>query len=589
MFNSNTKNILFSLHQINTITGDLNGNTTKIVNLIRQDASENVEISVFPETAISGYMCGSLWDRFDFVKDQIRKLEQIKNTYEESMHQGCVVIGFVNLYGSKRNGLPLLTNSVAVIHKVNSSVIIDIYDKQLLASTDHHEDVKYFKPGKETKIFNVNLPNLGDVKFGVPICEDGWVCDHKRDIPREMVEMGADFLISINQSYMYYGKQKKRYELFSKIAKDNDVPVIYLNSIGLGDILKNIVAFDGGSMVFDINGRLVYEADKYKELSHMFKYQDTEYIHFSNHSKYREISDVILFEQKHFFELQNIENALIAFSGGIDSALVLAMVIKAMGKDHTKVVTMPSNLSSDSFKYINWMQDMLNINVFRQPIQEMENLFLDIDKKFMFNAPEIPSKGLSSFHAVLRTVYGLVDCHRFNAGIVATGNQTEDILGWASFHDIGSVGVHSPISDLMKIEIYQLSEYVNNYIYGQEIIPKDLYDGTVKPSAQLPDSMEDPIDYWIQSGICASLVRDRKSLDDLMWEYESKTLPDDYFPLMGEVYKYSKDDWKSQIEWAIGKMRISVYKTAQAPPKLNISPRSRGFSNRETLINYYKK
>jgi len=202
-------------------------------------------------------------------------------------------------------------------------------------------------------------------------------------------------------------------------------------------------------------------------------------------------------------------------------------------------------------------------------------------------APILSDTAKASIHAVLRTVLGLSDSHRFRSGIVSTGNHTEIVLGWASFHDIGSIGVHAIIGDLTKVELYELSDYINKELYGDEIIPYDLYNDTFKPAAELPDAMEDPIDYWVQSGICASLIRDRKTKEDLIWEYQDHSLNTDYFPKMNEVYKYMLPKWIEQIDFAISKMKISVYKAAQSAPIVIMSPRSRGFSNRETLINKY--
>ena len=108
------------------------------------------------------------------------------------------------------------------------------------------------------------------------------------------------------------------------------------------------------------------------------------------------------------------------------------------------------------------------------------------------------------------------------------------------------------------------------------------------PAAELPDAMEDPIDYWVQSGICASLIRDRKSRDDLVFDYRNHSLSSDYFPRTKEVYKYSRTEWENQIDFAIGSMKRSVFKAAQGAPIVIISPRSRGFSNRETIINRYE-
>jgi NAD+ synthase (glutamine-hydrolysing) len=575
-----------SVHQINTVTGDLDGNTNKIITCLEYDAINGVDISVFPETAISGYMCGSLWDRLDFVKKQNEKLKVIRDHYKSLKMKSVVIIGYISVNGVKRNGFPLLKNSVAIIDENG----IRTYSKQILADSDHHEDRKYFVPGKETKVFKVNLPNVGEVTIGTPICEDSWMTDHMRDIPLEMVKMGAEILIIINQSYFYYGKQEKRNKLFSKIAKYNNVPVISVNAVGVGDILKNIVIFDGGSTIYNNDGRMLKELPRFEEsTNNTFKISELEPIITPKYSKYEEITNAIIFEQKEFFRLCGLKKAQVHVSGGLDSSIVAALVYKAMGPENTVFISNPSFLNTKSKEYVVHLDEKLGTKTWWHPIQNIVNMIDTVDKEHMIvnGAPELSDTAKASIHAVLRSVLGLSDSHRFNSGIVATGNHTEIVLGWASFHDIGSIGAHAIIGDLTKVELYELSAYINDVLYGDEIIPYDLYNGQFKPAAELPDAMEDPIDYWVQSGICASLIRERKTKDDLVWEYLDHSLNTDYFPNMDEVYKYDEKGWIEQVEFAIRKMKFSVFKAAQGAPIVIMSPRSRGFSNRETLINKY--
>ena len=574
------KNAKISIHQINTVTGDLQGNTSKILDCIKKDAAENVDLSIFPETSISGYMCGSLWDRIDFVKNQQKKLKEIKEYRKSLEMNGVIILGFVKFHGVKKNGFPILTNSVAVIDNEGTWT----YSKQILADSDHHEDKKYFIPGTETKVFKVNLPNVGEVTIGTPICEDSWIIDHHRDIPREMVEMGAEILIIPNQSYFYYGKQEKRVNLFSKVARYNNVPVITVNAVGVGDILKNIVIFDGGSMVFDEDGKLLKELSRFKEIDDTFILDNLKPITFRKDSKYKEITDAIVFEQKEYFRLVGIPKGQVHISGGLDSAIVAYLVQKAMGKQNTILITNPSSLNTKSLKYVKQLTENLSMEYYINPIEEIYQNIIKVHTDSF--KKELSDTGKASVQAVLRTVQGLAASHQFGSGIVATGNHTEIVLGWASFHDIGSIGVQAIIGDLTKVELYELSEYINES-EGKEIIPVDLFNGLFKPAAELPDAMEDPIDYWVQSGICAALIRDRKTKDDLIWDYQNHSLSRDYFPKMDEVYKYDENGWIKQLNFAISKMKNSVYKAAQGAPIVIISPRSRGFSNRETLINKY--
>jgi NAD+ synthase (glutamine-hydrolysing) len=575
------------LHNYKIITGDITGNLEKIKDSIKKDKESGCNLSIFPETALTGYMCGSLWDREDFIRHQKNIIKHLPYFLQQIDYDGAVIIGYVDYLGNKSNGFPHLKNAAAIITKKS----FDIYHKQLLASADHHEDKKYFDRGDKTKVFTVTLPEVGKLRIGIPICEDIWITDHKRQIPEEMVkEYGADILININQSYFYYGKQEKRLDLLKTISKDLNVPIISVNALGVGDILKNIVIFDGGATIFNERGKLVLEMPRFKEQHYAAEYGKMVPSEHKILSKYSEITQALIFEQQEFYRVSGIKKAQVHVSGGLDSAIVAAIVNTAMGSENTIFITNPSKLNhgSDSFKYAEQLVEMLGNELYVNEAQEAIDVILKSHLE-AFDWQELNKTGQASIHAVLRTVQGLAASHHFKSGIVATGNHTEIVLGWASFHDIGSIGVHAILGDLTKVELFQLAKYLNEEFFEAEVIPEALYNGLFKPAAELPDAMEDPIDYWVQSGICAMLIRDRMSKSqilDSITENKEK-LNKDYFPKPEEVLKYSVEELEKQIDFAISKMRISVYKAGQAAPIVIISPRSRGFSNRETLINYY--
>jgi len=579
----NFENLKIGIHQINTITGDIKGNLEKIKSELLNDKNQNSDISIFPETAITGYMCGSLWDRTDFVDKQNESTYLLQEFITAIEYNGTVIIGFVDFLGLKSNGFPHLKNAAAIISKD----YFGIYHKQLLASADHHEDLKYFSKGDETKVFSLSLPNVGNIRIGILICEDAWTNDHISNIPSEMVKIyGADLLININQSYFYYGKQEKRIEQFSKISKIHDVPFITVNSCSVGDILKNIVIFDGGSMIFD-KGNLLFEAPRFKEHNEVISFNLLKPIDHKIVNKYEEITNALIFEQKEFFDLMSIKRAQVHVSGGIDSAVVAALVIKAMGKDNTVLITNPSVLNTKSLKYVIHLEKKLDV-ILSNPIQSIFEEFMKVHSG-SFCGLKLSNIGQATVQATLRTVQGLAASHQFNSGIVATGNHTEIVLGWASFHDIGSIGVHALIGDLTKIEVFQLSQYLNS-LYCDEIIPEDLFNGNFRPAAELPDANEDPIDYYVQSGICALLIRERKCKEEIMYEFDSKsnkTFNEDLFPDQHYLWSFTYEQFEKEVDFAIEKMKKSVYKAAQGAPIVIISPRSRGFSNRETLINFY--
>lgn len=575
-------NLSITMCQINTVSGDLKGNFEKIKKKIKS----NGYFLVFPETALTGYMVGSLWDYKKFLIEQDEYINEIIDLAHRELK--VVIIGYARFMGLKENSFPKLKNSALLTY--NGKVFN--YDKQLLADSDHHEDKKYFEAGDETKVFEIDLSELKNrsihskIKIGIPICEELWHNDHERNIPREMKEKGADILISINQSYFYYGKQQKRIKLLSKLSKDLDLPILYLNSCGVGDILKNIVIFDGGSMAFNSDGRLICQMNQFDE-AYMNVYPfDSKPINIKEKSKYQEITEALTFEQKEFFKLSGIEKAQVHLSGGIDSSVVGYLTYLAMGKDNTVFITNPSNLNSGSFDYINQFCEKLGTSYYENPIGSIVDELLAVDENsFVNSGTKLPPQGEATAHAVLRSVQGIMASHRFKSGIVSTGNQTEIVLGWVSFHDIGSIGVHALIGDLTKNEVYKLAKYLNSK-YGY-VIPEDLYNGIFKPSAELPDSDSDPFDYDYQSGICAEIIRKRKSLEDLLYEFDNRLLDDDTFPKLDKIYNRGKKRFEQEIITTLQHMRRSVYKASQSAPNVLVSPRSRGFSNRETLINKY--
>lgn len=582
------------MNQINTVSGDIKGNYKNILNRTNIALNDGADIIVFPEVAFTAYCVGALWDNMDFIFEQENCVRELMRVVP---YNKCVIVGYISYHGTKPDGFPLLKNSVAVINKNR----IQRYDKQLLANADHHEDRKYFKPGKESKVFKL-LINEEEVTVGVPICEDSWYINHERNIPKEMVDLGAEILISINQSYFYYNKQQIRTKLFSTISSDLKVPILALNSVGVGDIVKNIIIFDGSSMVFDSTERCI-QMKRFQEDTFIVNLRRTsinkikvdrneipiEYQSKEFDNKYDEIIDAISFEQKELFKLLGIPNAQVHISGGVDSAIGMALSVLSMGKENCVFITNPTSLNSDSLPMVHQLADNLGVDVH---VNELEEIYQIFNKKDTENfGSELNTTGQATIQAVLRSVQGLAACHRFKSGIVACGNHTEIVLGWASFHDIGSIGVHSPIGDLTKLELFELCKQINTRFfslgYVEHVIPEDLFNGRIRPAAELPDSKYDPIDYYIQSGLCAEVIRNRKTKSQLITDFENKRLTKDFFP--DDIYeKYTMEQFVEQVDFTLKKSRISVFKAAQAAPIVILSPRSRGFSNRETIINKYQ-
>jgi NH3-dependent NAD+ synthetase len=351
-------------------------------------------------------------------------------------------------------------------------------------------------------------------------------------------------------------------------------------------------------MVFDHLGIQHVQMKRFEEDSYIVtlfktstnKLKITEDFQFlDEQNKYDEIIDAICFEQKELFKLLGIPNAQIHISGGVDSAIGMALSILSMGKENCVFITNPTSLNSDSLPVVHQMAENFGVTIHTNELEEIYQVF---NKKDTENfGSELNTTGQATIQAVLRTVQGLAACHRFKSGIVACGNHTEIVLGWASFHDIGSIGVHSPIGDLTKLELFELCKHINKRFhslgYAEFVIPEGLYNGKIIPAAELPDSKYDPIDYYIQSGLCAEVIRCRKTKSQLISDFENKRLTVEFFP--EDIYeKYTMEQFVEQVDFTLKKSRISVFKAAQGAPIVILSPRSRGFSNRETIINKYQ-
>lgn len=583
-----------SLAQIKTVTGDLQGNTERIVEGIHKAVEAGSDIVLFPETAITAYCCGSLFNQKHFIDFNIKFLE--KNIVPIVPKNLVAIVGFVDKYGMTRDGYPEIRNSVAVIQ---GGKIVGTYDKMLLANGSHHEDRKYFTPGTHLKVFDVDVKGK-NVRIGTPICEDVWREDHMEDIVKNMKHAGAQIILCANQSYFYAGKHEVRRDLFSTHAYENKIPVVAVNTVGVGDIVKNIMIYDGGSMAYDQYGNRVVQAKHFEEdfvtADFSLVYDESKKTIYNPDksrdiwiNKCEEIFNALVFEQRELFSLIGLKKAQVHMSGGIDSSVVLPIVVEAMGKENVIAISNPTHDNGDVTKSnAQFTCDALGVhlywNSFENTYEALQNGF-----KEAFNTD--PSNGAKScMQAVGRTVQGLSASHLFGTGIVATGNHTEIVLGWANFHDIGSIGAHSIIGDMTKMEIFEMARYINRK-YGKEIIPTNLYDGSTKPAAELADAKDDPFDYWLVSGICAEIIREKKDLIDLITEYQNKTLNRDYFPYYPDgssIYeKVSEKQFIEAVDMCFKRSMISVFKSAQGAPIVIISPRSRGFSNRETIINKY--
>lgn len=548
--------------QIEVKTGDIVGNSNKIIEVIAKAENEKYDFVVFPEMTISGYNCGDLFEKKDFIADCRKTLSTIVDFTSDK--EVAVVIGCPRQDGSD------LYNSAYVAYR---GEIIGHYDKQLLANDYHHEDRKYFKAGNANKSFY-----LKGLRFAIVICEDAWKSYH-RNILNELANTEhVDIVFSMNYSYFSFNKIQAR----ENILKNTLIPLIYVNNIGVGDITKNFITYDGNSFIYDPYQKIKYfypECPTFTECLFGVEYNKKgrslsiigEYSFSITNNKYMVIEDAITYAIREIFKQCGIKKAQVHISGGIDSAVVAYFAVQAMGAENCVFITQPSkNNGEATLNNAKKLSDSLGVTLEYDPISEHINVY----KK---GHPEASKAEIASFEAVVRKAIGFALTHKNKSGILACGNHTENVLGWFSFGDIGSMGVMQPIGDLTKVEIFELADHINT-TNKREIIPKCLYDGSMKPAAELEDSSEDPFDYVIMSHICERIIRYGQSPSQIMEDMEISL----------KFATYSREVLLNAVNEAWRRSKFSVYKRAQSAPVLILSNRSIGFSSRETIINHYK-
>ena len=232
-------NFRISLAQINTNVGDLNLNTEKIISNIELAKSQNSDLVIFPELSITGYPPEDLLLRPQFIQDNIIQLEKIISVTEEI----SAIIGFVDFKSNIYNSAALISNKK----------LQGIHHKMLLPNYGVFDELRYFEPGENPTIFNIN-----NISIGINICEDIW---HNNGPFVKQREMGAQIIININASPFEIGKRKIRESMLIDRAQSNSLYIAYINLVGGQDEL----VFDGCSTVVNPKGEIIGQAKSFKE------------------------------------------------------------------------------------------------------------------------------------------------------------------------------------------------------------------------------------------------------------------------------------------------------------------------------------
>jgi NAD+ synthetase len=545
-----------TIGQINTTNGDYEGNTASIIRAIEQGRKDAADLVVVPEACIQGYTSLDWFLDRDVARCVLQPLEKIIAATEGL----TAVVGTVrpNDVATGRR----LYNSAAVIR---NKQLIGFADKTLLPEYDVFDDPRYFEPARERHLFSVN-----DSKLGVAVCEDFWNDKtfwrnrlYPNDPSDELIELGAQILVSINASPFNKGKMGQRCAMVSHRAKSANLPIVFVNLVGGNDG----IIFDGASIVSDCEGKIVLQAPPFEEFFGTVELEcgvaDERCLPGDD---IETIRSALVLGIHDYARKNRFTTAVLGLSGGIDSAVVATLACEALGAENVLAVMMPSPYSSrssvdDSLE----LGRRLGMKVIERPITKaFEVLLKELDLPPA--TAESSSRATENLQSRLRGNILMTFSNAEGRILLSTGNKSELALGYCTLYGDTNGGL-AVIGDVLKTEVYSLARHLNR---ESEIIPASIIEK--RPSAELaPGQFDD------QS------LPPYDALDPILKMYfEQKATPEEIIAAGNDptmVY-----DILNRVE-----SPANEFKRRQLPPTLIISRNAIGIGRRRPVTHHYRR
>ena len=531
--------------QINPTIGDFRANREKILQYVGMAKEDGVDIIVFPEMSLCGYPPNDLLDHDRFAQENLKSLRWLQHNCPQDL---AVLVGYVDR-NREFSGKALLNVASVIL----DGEIVFSQAKSLLPTYDVFDETRYFEPASVRRVWNYR----GE-KIGIAICEDIWWetegesgTRYPVDPVDDLLDAGATLMIVPSASPYYAEKVRTRFSLLSKISRSSGIPVVYVNMVGGNDSL----IFDGQSLVTSREGELIHlgagfaEEYCYKELpaAHQKLTLETE--------RYQEIEEALVLGVRDYLGKCGFSQVHLGLSGGIDSALVTVIAVRALGPERVKAFGLPSRYSSEgSVSDARELCDNLGITYDVLPIEAPFEAFLEsLQPHFEGTEPDLTEENLQ---ARIRGTLLMAYSNKYQGSLLlATGNKSELATGYCTLYGDMCGGL-AVIGDLFKTEVYALCRHINR---NDEVIPEAIL--TKAPSAELrPDQKDEdslpPYDL----------------LDQVLSRYllESKT---------GEEIVASGYD-RDLVSHVLGLVGRAEYKRRQAPPVLKVSPKAFGTGRR---------
>ena len=547
------ESIKIYLCQLNFHVGNLKNNLDKILSAREEVRKQGGDLCIFSELSITGYPPEDLVLRKSFIESAQKVVDKLVKISEDD--GPSIIIGYPRLNNNK------LMNSAALITDGKISIIdkfhlpnYGVFDEQRVFNKDRMPGPILFK----------------GIKIGLMICEDMWY----PDVAESLQESGAELLIVINGSPFDQNKEDERLSVAVARVVETNLPLIYVNQIGGQDEL----VFDGGSFALDYRSKLKLQSSAWKEeINHIEVTNNNNGLLDLSHSVVNKISvgleskySAMVLGLRDYVNKNKFNGVILGLSGGIDSALAVAIAVDALGKDKVRGIRMPSKYSSEgslkdaeeSGRLLNIKVDTINIEeINKSYLSDLKNLFVDLDK-------DTTEENIQSR---IRGVLLMAISNKFGDMLISTGNKSEISVGYTTIYGDMNGGFCA-LKDAYKTDVYNLSKWRNDNYIDLFLGPRGLAipsnSISKEPSAELDFDQKDQDslpDYKTLDEILIKIIEEEASLESIISSGHDSEI-------VHRVYRL---------------LLLSEYKRRQSAPGVKLTARSFGKERRYPITNAF--